>query len=627
MEGLRRSLTAYTSRHAHVTPKFVDTKPCQEAPSWCKLDLAKASFEQGADYAFTLDADAVVVNPDFSIGGILKQMEHMDKSMALSMDGGGLNAGVVIYRNDEHMRKFLDLAIELRHSLSSETEGGSTLCNWKVCPFAWEQRAFLSLVHVEPKALGDRIKRRMTLPLKGHEHDFKSRVLWLPRRTFNAHGTNVHPDESKRFVVHLSGRALNGVAKIERLRGLLHYQRRIMETFRLREQGRKDELTAVAATAADNGETLSVTAAAPSAVSPFPVVHMTEGPNPGSEVARWKRTWLRAGYAIDMTTEWSDLEADVDAYDKLTNGDGLLPRAFKACNLPVQKTDLWRYAKVYLAGGIYADSDVAVVGELLTMHDRVFYNSDLVCVEDATACPDSPRAVFFEEQPKPRARTWRASAEGVFVAVGKALGLNSYARHPQLSNFIFYATPRHEVLRRVADEAARRVLADDRIAHAEKEDVARNPSLTLEATGPGVLTDVVYEYAADNPSVVTVHDVLELRDWFKHHSQHTWRGADSMDMFRPGGEGARYGAPVMLVVFVVLVLYCTRQAFVWFVGGQAPKRSNGGGGGHRAGRAGTPPNGPIDIAVKGKEGDDAWQSRAAAASRDELKRRSTQGGV
>ena len=95
---------------------------------------------------------------------------------------------------------------------------------------------------------------------------------------------------------------------------------------------------------------------------------------------------------------------------------------------------------------------------------------------------------------------------------------------------------------------------------------ASDPSLTLEAAGPGVRTDVAYEHAADHPNEVTVPDALELRDRLERHSQHTWRGADSMAMFRPGGEGARYGAPVMLVISVVLALCCARQAFLWFGG-------------------------------------------------------------
>ena len=61
-------------------------------------------------------------------------------------------------------------------------------------------------------------------------------------------------------------------------------------------------------------------------------------------------------------------------------------------------------------------------------------------------------------------------------------------------------------------------------------------------------------------------DALELRNRLERHSQHTWRGADSMAMFRPGGEGARYGAPIMLVISVVLALCCARQAFLWFGG-------------------------------------------------------------
>lgn len=95
---------------------------------------------------------------------------------------------------------------------------------------------------------------------------------------------------------------------------------------------------------------------------------------------------------------------------------------------------------------------------------------------------------------------------------------------------------------------------------------ASDPSLTLEAAGPGVRTDVAYEHAADHPNEVTVPDALELRDRLERHSQHTWRGADSMAMFRPGGEGARYGAPVMLVISAILALCCARQAFLWFGG-------------------------------------------------------------
>ena len=54
-----------------------------------------------------------------------------------------------------------------------------------------------------------------------------------------------------------------------------------------------------------------------------------------------------------MTTKWPDLRADVERYDEARGGGGLLVRAFDKCGLAVQKTDLWRYAKVYLEGGLY----------------------------------------------------------------------------------------------------------------------------------------------------------------------------------------------------------------------------------------------------------------------------------
>ena len=130
--------------------------------------------------------------------------------------------------------------------------------------------------------------------------------------------------------------------------------------------------------------------------------------------------------------------------------------------------------------------------------------------------------------------------------------------------------PRHDVFKEVANEAARRVLKDDKIGGTAKA----NPAVTLEATGPGVLTDAVAAYLkTGGGDEVIVHDVLVLRENFVHNSQHTWREKDSLAMFRPGGKAARNGSMALLAACALAMCFgLYRLAAYCFLGGAPSSR-------------------------------------------------------
>lgn len=153
-------------------------------------------------------------------------------------------------------------------------------------------------------------------------------------------------------------------------------------------------------------------------------------------------------------------------------GEEALIAAYDACAEPVMRADLWRYAVVYLRGGIYADDDVEPRDALPA----------LLAARDAVE-PRATAVLFIEN--------WSF----IPTLVGRlavTLRLTDFATFPQYRNCFFIADRGHPALAAVLREASRRVLS-------AAGDVAEDKRV-LQLTGPGVFTDAIDAYRAAYPA-------------------------------------------------------------------------------------------------------------------------------
>ena len=70
----------------------------------------------------------------------------------------------------------------------------------------------------------------------------------------------------------------------------------------------------------------------------------------------WRRSWQRLGFALS-TADDAAARKDIERLSDVTS-DGDYLRVYDALETSVQRSDMWRYAVLWLDGGVYADVDV-----------------------------------------------------------------------------------------------------------------------------------------------------------------------------------------------------------------------------------------------------------------------------
>lgn len=180
------------------------------------------------------------------------------------------------------------------------------------------------------------------------------------------------------------------------------------------------------------------------------------------EVA-WQDSWRDLGFEVRLADD-ARCREDLLTLAAVT-GIGAYLTTYDALETGVQRSDMWRYAVLYLHGGIYADIDVV---------------AEPAIVELITSEAARPGIIFVESFPVP----WPVSN------LALALGLTDMVRLPQYRNCIMVAPEWHPALRATLDAIVMR-------ANALSWHRSTEPARTLELTGPGVFTDAVSAWQAN----------------------------------------------------------------------------------------------------------------------------------
>jgi len=179
--------------------------------------------------------------------------------------------------------------------------------------------------------------------------------------------------------------------------------------------------------------------------------------NLSSDEVAWRRSWEELGFQLRIADDESCRE-HIKELVRLT-GKATFLQVYDALETGVQRADMWRYAVLYLYGGVYADVDV-----LAKPHMADLVNENL----------NRSGVVFVESLPSP----WLIG----FIA--RFLYVTDMVRVPQYRNCIMIARRRLPAMRLTLENIVSKFL--DPPVQRQPE-----PTYTLELTGPGIFTDSV----------------------------------------------------------------------------------------------------------------------------------------
>ena len=99
----------------------------ERPPAWYKIKEILRELDTNADFVLWIDTDAIVVNHDFRLEDIIKE----DKDIYFSCNWAALNSGVIMFRNNDFNRYFLELVWDQTDFINHD---------W------WEQKAIIHLL-------------------------------------------------------------------------------------------------------------------------------------------------------------------------------------------------------------------------------------------------------------------------------------------------------------------------------------------------------------------------------------------------------------------------------------------------------------------------------------------------
>lgn len=220
---------------------------------------------------------------------------------------------------------------------------------------------------------------------------------------------------------------------------------------------------------------------------------------------QYTQAWEQQGLKSEVSnTEW--MLEDVRYMSQLWNRPDYLV-VFEALPTFVMKSDFWRYVKLYLCGGLYANADVLPSEEL-----RQF----------VTGLDSKVEVVLMIEN----------ASLGMFERLKRDLGITTVARVPQYRQSFMIAKPGHpgflHVLDRVVDTFSSGMWMK-----------LHDPSRTLELTGSAMFTDVMQEYD-DCESTLVLSRHVSSKLYSRNHMD-SWAAQDAWSQ---AGDGVDFGAPI-----------------------------------------------------------------------------------
>jgi len=282
--------------------------------------------------------------------------------------------------------------------------------------------------------------------------------------------------------------------------------------------------------------------AAPHRLGALPILHQTvKSLKLTSQQDLWQASWRRLGFRV-RTADNAQARRDMVRATQAI-GDPALLRVYDALETSVQRADVWRYAILWLDGGVYADIDVYAyppIAELARSSAGVVFSESLP---------------IFDLLP-------RALAHGVsWLAL--ALGLTDLVRLPQRRNCIMIAPARHALMRRTLQLLVRKFDAERHLAPQPE------PTHTLELTGPGILSDALDQLLDERGGGAEGMRALGMRlvsrfegmHYFQHVGTGTWKtylGDAQAHGLKPHERTLRWVVLLMQATgFVLYMLVCT----------------------------------------------------------------------
>ena len=235
------------------------------------------------------------------------------------------------------------------------------------------------------------------------------------------------------------------------------------------------------------------------------MVHITTKTPPCRYEAEWDKLNFRSVRCVNDATSREDMAR----FGGLIRGDRNYYLSTYDDLTPVQRADMWRYAVVYMYGGVYADNDVRPKD---AMSNFLYF------------C-DASMYVFRETKPN-----------CLVMNPLVALHLETFVRCPQYRQSFYVACrSQHPALLNAVDS----IVKNQQSLIRDSSNLNYQHS-TLEITGPGVFTDSVEPYidtkAAEihyeidtfsydsekHPNRVAVFDWSAMLQYFEHESDHSW---------------------------------------------------------------------------------------------------------
>jgi hypothetical protein len=246
-----------------------------------------------------------------------------------------------------------------------------------------------------------------------------------------------------------------------------------------------------------------------SPIKPVPsewlIVHQT-GILPLKEPSKtWRESWSEQSFTTTLQGDDENRKDMVRLSEKLNTTKYM--ETYDGLPANIQRVDMWRYAKLFLDGGIYADIDISATACTLhllqTYFARTTQSNDLLVLKE-TLDFGSDRLIRSLLQIRPF---------GVF----HSMGLDTTIRYPQYRQSIMIAGPPE---RRVFLDTLDMIV--ERFQTKWYEQFPHKARQTLELTGPGVFTDAMNQnLAQDSSSTVVSRGAGDKL--FVHFRMGTWK--------------------------------------------------------------------------------------------------------
>jgi len=231
----------------------------------------------------------------------------------------------------------------------------------------------------------------------------------------------------------------------------------------------------------------------------LPTVHQTSGNHLlDAQTRRWRASWRRLGFHI-RTADNEQARRDIERIHRILNFPELLS-VYDALETNTQRSDVWRYAILWLDGGIYADIDVVALPPL----------ADLVHSNPKVGFVFAESLAVFDYMPR--------SLSTMLCTTFRTLGLTDLVRLPQRRNCVIIAPARCTLMLRTLGMIV------------EKFNVTRlqnsEPTRTLELTGPGIFTDAIDAVSTESDALAGVFQLIHRFNgmvYFNHIGIGTWK--------------------------------------------------------------------------------------------------------